>query len=66
MENNYCQLKDMTDQEKFEMYMNVPHEKLVRMKIEEEKLVEQLEGRMETLIRQFEYSHLYGTTITIT
>lgn len=66
MENNYCQLKDMTEQEKFEMYMNVPHEKLVRMKIEEEKVLEQLEDRMETLIRQFEHSNLYGTTITIT
>ena len=27
----------MTDEEKFEMYMKVPHEELVRMKIESEK-----------------------------
>ena len=47
MENNYCQLKDMTEQEKFEMYMNVPHEKLVRMKIEEERVLEEVETQLE-------------------
>lgn len=40
------QVVKMSDEEKFEMYMNTPHEDLVRMKIEEEKYVEQLEQQV--------------------
>lgn len=36
----------MTDEEKFDMYMKVPHEMLVRMKIEEEKYVAMLEDQV--------------------
>lgn len=32
------QVIEMTDEEKYEMYMKIPHEELVKMKIEEEKL----------------------------
>ena len=34
----------MSDEEKFKMYMEVPHEELVRMKIEEERLMEIMEN----------------------
>lgn len=40
------QLQKMTDEEKFEMYMKVSHEDLVKMKIEEEKYVEMLETQL--------------------
>ena len=39
------QVVDMTDEEKFEMYMKVPHEELVRMKIEEERILKMLEKK---------------------
>lgn len=39
---NFFQVKDMTDEEKYEMYMKVPHEELVKMKIEEEKYINTL------------------------
>ena len=41
------QVVEMTDEEKFEMYMKVPHEDLVRMKIEEERVLNQLEKELE-------------------
>ena len=37
------QVVEMTDEEKFEMYMKVPHEELVRMKIEEERILKMME-----------------------
>ena len=37
------QVIEMTDEEKFEMYMKVPHEELVRMKIEEERVLKLME-----------------------
>lgn len=39
---NFFQVKDMTDEEKYEMYMKVPHEDLVKMKIAEEKYIKML------------------------
>lgn len=42
------QLKKMTDEEKFEMYMQIPHEQLVRMKIEEERVLEEMEKELKT------------------
>lgn len=41
------QVVEMTDEEKFEMYMKVPHEELVRMKIEEERVLKMLEQDRE-------------------
>ena len=41
---NFYQLKEMTDEEKYEMYMKVPHEDLVKMKIESEKYMKMLEN----------------------
>ena len=38
------QVIKMTNEEKFKIYMEVPHEELVRMKIEEEKLMEIMEN----------------------
>lgn len=38
------QVIKMSDEEKFKMYMEVPHEELVRMKIEEERLMEIMEN----------------------
>lgn len=43
------QLVEMTDDEKFNMYMKVPHEDLVKMKIEEEKYVKYLEDQLNEL-----------------
>ena len=40
---NFLQVVELTDEEKFDMYMKVPHEELVRMKIEEEKYVKMLD-----------------------
>ena len=39
---NFFQVKDMTDEEKYDMYMKVPHEDLVKMKIAEEKYIKML------------------------
>lgn len=36
---NFYQVKDMSDEEKFDMYMKTPHEELVKMKIEEERIL---------------------------
>ena len=41
---NFYQVKEMTDDEKYDVYMNVSHEDLVKMKIAEEKYVEMLEN----------------------
>lgn len=41
------QVIEMTDEEKYEMYMKIPHEELVKMKIEEEKVLKLLEERYE-------------------
>ena len=41
---NFLQVVELTDEEKFDMYMKVPHEELVRMKIEEEKYVKMMEN----------------------
>ena len=40
---NFLQVVELTDKEKFDMYMKVPHEELVRMKIEEEKYVKMMD-----------------------
>ena len=40
---DFLQIKELTDKEKFDMYMKVPHEELVRMKIEEEKYVKMMD-----------------------
>lgn len=40
----FIQQVKMTDEEKFNMYMKIPHEELVMMKIEEEKYVDMLEN----------------------
>ena len=37
------QVVEMTDEEKFEMYMKISHEELVRMKIEEERVLKMME-----------------------
>lgn len=39
------QIVELTDEEKFDMYMKIPHEELVRMKIEEEKHIKMLEEK---------------------
>ena len=43
MTQYYIQQVEMTDDEKFDMYMKVPHDELVRMKIESEKYIKMLE-----------------------
>lgn len=43
------QVVKMTDEEKFEMYMKVPHEELVRMKIEEEKVLDDVTEKLNAL-----------------
>lgn len=43
------QVQKMTDEEKFKMYMDIPHEDLVRMKIEEERVLEEVEMQLELL-----------------
>ena len=48
--NNFVQVVEMTPEEKFEMYMKVPHEDLVRMKIEEERVLNQLEKELKKYI----------------
>ena len=40
---NFVQIVEMTDEEKFEMYIKVSHEELVRMKIESEKYEKMME-----------------------
>lgn len=40
----FIQQVKMTDEEKFDMYMKVPHEELVRMKIEEERILEMMDN----------------------
>lgn len=39
------QVIEMTDEEKYEMYMKVPHEELVKMKIEEERIMKMMEDQ---------------------
>lgn len=43
------QVIEMTDEEKFDMYMKIPHEDLVKMKIEEENLVKILINEIKEL-----------------
>ena len=50
--NNFAQVVEMTPEEKFEMYMQVPHEDLVRMKIEEERVLKIVEAERDNYRRQ--------------
>ena len=43
------QVIEMTDEEKYEMYMKIPHEELVKMKIEEEKSMKMMEDQYGNL-----------------
>ena len=53
MENaNFVQVVEMTPEEKFEMYMQVPHEDLVKMKIEEERILKIIEAERDEYRRQ--------------
>ena len=54
------QVIEMTDEEKFKIYMNTPHEQLVRMKIEEEKILKRLEKDRPVHV----YVHDNTSTIT--
>ena len=50
--SNFVQVIEMTPEEKFEMYMQVPHEDLVRMKIEEERILKIVEAERDEYRRQ--------------
>ena len=50
--SNFVQVIEMTPEEKFEMYMQVPHEDLVRMKIEEERILKIVEAERDNYRRQ--------------
>ena len=53
MENaNFVQVVELTPEEKFEMYMQVPHEDLVRMKIEEERILKIVEAERDEYRRK--------------
>ena len=47
--NNFVQVVEMTPEEKFEMYMKVPHEELISMKIESERIMEIQDARIRDL-----------------
>ena len=49
---NYLHVVEMTPEEKFEMYMQVPHEELVRMKIEEERILKIVEAERDEYRRK--------------
>ena len=57
------QVVKMTDEEKFKMYMEVPHEELVRMKIEEEKVVEHLEEQLRYICSDLKCKYRNHTII---
>lgn len=50
--SNFVQVIEMTPEEKFEMYMKIPHEDLVRMKIEEERILKIVEAERDEYRRQ--------------
>lgn len=46
---DFYQVVEQTPEEKFKMYMDVPHEDLIRMKIEEERLMKMMEEELNNL-----------------
>ena len=50
--SNFVQVVEMTPEKKFKMYMEVPHEDLVRMKIEEERILKIVEAERDEYRRQ--------------